>query len=217
LRLDNLFNPLLFSQGIPIPCNVAADSRDAIMVITGPNSGGKTRLLQAVGLAQLLGQSGMYAPAQVAQIPLLDGLFASITERATVGQTEGRLGTELIRIRELFEAASPRSMLILDELCSGTNPSEAEEIVLMVLQLLERLNPVALITTHFLDFGRRLAAEEPISHLRFLQVDLNDEQRSTYQFVPGVAETSLAAKTARRLGVTFEELSALVDRSGDDS
>lgn len=217
LGLDNLFNPLLFSQGIPVPCNVAADSRDAIMVITGPNSGGKTRLLQAVGLAQLLGQSGMYAPARVAQIPLLDGLFASITERATVDQTEGRLGTELIRIRELFEAASPRSMLILDELCSGTNPSEAEEIVLMVLQLLERLNPVALITTHFLDFGRRLAVEEPISHLRFLQVDLNDEQRSTYQFVPGVAETSLAANTARRLGVTFEELSALVDRSGDDS
>ena len=217
LRLEGLFNPLLFRQGAPVPCNVVADSKETIMVITGPNSGGKTRLLQAVGLAQLLGQSGMYVPARVAQVPLLDGLFASITERATVDQTEGRLGTELMRIRELFEAASPRSMLILDELCSGTNPSEAEEIVLMVLQLLERLNPVALITTHFLDFGRRLASEEPVSNLRFLQVDLNEEQRSTYQFVPGVAETSLAANTAKRLGVTFEELSALVDRSGEEA
>ena len=214
LHLQGLFNPLLFRQGAPVPNQIAADSTDPIMIITGPNSGGKTRLLQAVGLAQLLGQSGMYAPAAVATLPLLDGLFASITERATVDQTEGRLGTELMRIRELFEAASPRSMLILDELCSGTNPSEAEEIVLMVLHLLERLNPVALITTHFLGFGRRLEMERPVSNLRFLQVELDDDQRSTYQFVPGVAETSLAAHTAKRLGVTFEELSALVDGEG---
>lgn len=186
------------------------------MMITGPNSGGKTRLLQAVGLAQLLGQAGVYVPARRARIPLLDGLFASITERATVDQTEGRLGTELVRIRELFEAASPRSMLILDELCSGTNPSEAEEIVLMVLQLLERLRPVAFVTTHFLDFSRRLESERPVSHLRFLQVELDRNQRSTYQFVPGVAETSLAANTAKRLGVTFEELSTLVVRSGGE-
>lgn len=108
-------------------------------------------------------------------------------------------------------------MLIMDELCSGTNPSEAEEIVLMVLQLLERLKPVALITTHFLGFGRRLRDEQPVANLRFLPVDLNNEQRSTYQFVPGVAETSLAAHTAKRLGVTFEELSALVDEQGGDS
>jgi DNA mismatch repair protein MutS2 len=216
LALEGLFNPLLFRQGTPVPCDIVADSQETIIVITGPNSGGKTRLLQAVGLAQLLGPSGLYVPARRAHLPLLEGLFASITERATVDQTEGRLGTELMRIRELFEAAGPRSMLILDELCSGTNPSEAEEIVLMVLQLLERLHPVALITTHFLDFGRRLEREKPVSHLRFLQVGLDPEQRSTYQFVPGVAGTSLAANTAQRLGVTFEELSALVERSGGE-
>ena len=107
-------------------------------------------------------------------------------------------------------------MLIMDELCSGTNPSEAEEIVLMVLQLLERLNPVALITTHFWASAPP-PDQQPVANLRFLQVDLNREQRSTYQFVPGVAETSLAAHTAKRLGVTFEELSALVDEQGGDS
>ena len=217
LRLEGLFNPLLFRQGKPVPNAVVADLPEPIMIITGPNSGGKTRLLQAVGLAQLLGQSGVYVPAATAKLPLLDGLFASITERATVDQTEGRLGTELLRIRELFEAASPRSMLIMDELCSGTNPSEAEEIVLMVLQLLERLSPVALITTHFLGFGRRLQIEQPVANLRFLQVDLDGEKRSTYQFVPGVAETSLAAHTAERLGVNFEELSTLVERRGGNS
>lgn len=213
LELEGLFNPLLFRQGRPVPTAFIADGQETIMMITGPNSGGKTRLLQAVGLAQMLGQGGVYVPAARARIPLLNGLFASITERATVDQIEGRLGTELLRIRELFEAASPRSMLIMDELCSGTNPSEAEEIVLMVLQLLQSLSPVALITTHFLDFSRRLQSRKPISLLRFLQVELDDDQQSTYQFVPGVAATSLAAHTAERLGVTFEELSKLVARS----
>ena len=217
LKLEGLFNPLLLRLGEPVPNAIAADRAEAIMIVTGPNSGGKTRLLQAVGLAQLLGQSGMYVPAATARLPLLDGLFASITERATVDQTEGRLGTELLRIRELFEAASPRSMLIMDELCSGTNPSEAEEIVLMVLQLLERLRPVALITTHFLGFARRLEQERPVANLRFLQVDLDAQKRSTYQFVPGVATTSLAAHTAERLGVNFEELSVLVSQRGGDS
>jgi hypothetical protein len=68
--------------------------------------------------------------------------------------------------------------------------------------------------------GQRLSArafDATLPNLRFLQVDLDQEQRSTYQFVPGVAETSLAAHTAKRLGVIFEELSELVDEQGGES
>ncbi len=217
LELTALFNPLLFRQGTPVPCSVATDEADAIVLITGPNSGGKTRLLQAVGLAQLLGQAGLYAPAARARLPLVDGLFASSTEGASVDQREGRLGTELIRIRDLFGGIGTRSLVLLDELCSGTNPSEATRIVLMVLELLREVRPVAFITTHFLDFGRRLAEEPPVAGLQFLQVAMNDDESSTYQFVPGVAPTSLAAATARRLGVDREELSRLLHRHGGAS
>ncbi|MFQ5525188.1 MAG: DNA mismatch repair protein [Thermoanaerobaculia bacterium] len=211
LRLDGLFNPLLFRQGTPVPSDLEAERSDSIFVITGPNSGGKTRLLQAVGLAQILGQSGLYVPAIRANLPIVDGLFASATERASVDQREGRLGTELLRIRRLFESLGPRSMVLVDELCSGTNPSEAVEIFLMVIQLLQRVEPVGLITTHFLDFARELAADPPSENLQFLQVEM-DGETSTYQFIPGVAQTSLATATARRLGVTLDELEDLVDR-----
>ncbi len=101
----------------------------------------------------------------------------------------------------------------MDELCSGTNPSEAVDIFLIVLELLGSLNPVAIITTHFLDFGRRLESEPPVEHLEFLQVVM-DGERSTYQFAAGVAPTSLAASTAKRLGVTLEKLSALIEQRG---
>ena len=210
LELAELFNPLLFRQGTPVPCSVAADEADAIVVVTGPNSGGKTRLLQAIGLAQMLGQAGLYAPAARARLPLVDGLFASSTEGASVDQLEGRLGTELIRIRDLFAGIGDRSLVLMDELCSGTNPSEATRIVLMVLELLREVRPVAFITTHFLDFGRRLEADPPVAGLQFLQVAMDDDESSTYQFVPGVAPTSLAAATARRLGVDREELTRLL-------
>ncbi len=108
-------------------------------------------------------------------------------------------------------------MVLLDELCSGTNPSEAAEIVLMVLQLLSELSPRAFVTTHFLDLARELDAKRTLHHLDFLQVDI-DGGESTYQFVASVAGTSMATETARRLGVDFEVLSeeirARLERDG---
>lgn len=208
LRLENVFNPFLLRQPTVVPCRVENPREHTVTLITGPNSGGKTRLLQALGLAQLLGQSGLYVPAAAASLPIVDGMFVSLIEREAVDQAEGRLGRELVRIRGMFEAMGSRSMVILDELCSGTNPSEAIEVFSLVLRLLELKGPTAFITTHFLDFARDLERRPPIGSLAFLQVEIDARQQSTYQFVPGVAATSLAAAMARRLGVTYEELAA---------
>src|SRR5258706_15372187 len=123
--------------------------------IAGPNSCGKPRLLQALGLAQLLAQAGCYVPATRARLPLRHGLFVSLSQEPSAEAREGRLGTELIRIRSMFEQLSPDSLVILDELCSGTNPSEGEEIFELVVGLLAELEPQAFITTHFLQFAKR--------------------------------------------------------------
>jgi len=104
-------------------------------------------------------------------------------------------------------------MVILDELCSGTNPSEGEEIFELVVGMLSKLEPQAFITTHFLAFAARLERERTIDALRFLQVELGPGDRPTYQFVPGVANTSLASHAAARLGVTREQLLSLIDRN----
>lgn len=213
-RLDGLFNPLLLAHGVkPVPCDVRGDHHASTVLITGPNSGGKTRLLQSLGLSQLLAQSGLFVPARSATCALAPGLVMSLIEEARSDQSEGRLGTELVRIRDLFERLPPGAMVILDELCSGTNPSEGEEIFELVVEVLGRLEPQAFITTHFLAFAARLEREKAIPDLRFLQVELGAEQRPTYQFVPGVATTSLAGHAAARLGVTRDELLALVDRN----
>jgi DNA mismatch repair protein MutS2 len=215
-----LFNPLLFAHpGKITSCDLGSDAFRATTLVTGPNSGGKTRLLQAIAVAQMLGEAGVYMPAASATIDHTSGLFVSLIEEARADQKEGRLGTELMRIRELFERARPGSLIILDELCSGTNPSEGEDIIRLVLSLLSELRASVFITTHFLQFAKRLAEEHATStqsgqgRLSFLQVELDGGERPTYRFVPGVASTSLAHQTAARLGVTRDELLALVQRN----
>lgn len=210
-RLRGLFNPWLLAQGIDaVPCHLDAPDAQVTTIVTGPNSGGKTRLLQALAVTQLLGQVGSFIPAEAAELVWVRQLFLSLLEHVDAGQAEGRLGMELLRIRRVFEASGQSSLIIMDELCSGTNPSEGEQIFEMVLDLLRELRPQVIISTHFLDFAERLRAPERVD-LTFLQVELGPREVPTYRFVPGIAKTSLARATAARLGVTRDELLALVE------
>jgi DNA mismatch repair protein MutS2 len=209
-RFERLFNPfLLLESGVPVPCDIEHGAH-AISIVTGPNSGGKTRLLQAVGLTQLLAQAGLFVPAKSARLSLRTGMFVSLVQQAESDQAEGRLGTELTRIRRLFESLPFGGLAILDELCSGTNPTEGEEIFQLLIELLGELSPVAFISTHFLGLAARLEQERPVE-LTFLEVELGANGRPTYRFVPGVAKTSLARGVAERLGVTRESLRSLLD------
>jgi DNA mismatch repair protein MutS2 len=207
--LSGAFNPWLVAEGRPC---TAADlefgEREHLVFITGPNSGGKTRLLQSICLTQLLGQGGLFVPAAHAELRWANGLFASLLEHTQFDQVEGRLGTELIRIRRVFEHLRAGSMVVMDELCSGTNPSEGEGLMQLVIEALFELGPQAFITTHFLQFAARLAATHP--YHRFLQAELDANEQPTYRFAEGVARTSLAHRVAERLGVTRESLRALV-------
>lgn len=215
LQVDELFNPLLLSlTRRPVPADLVMAGPAPIMLITGPNSGGKTRLLQAVGILQVLAQSGLYAPCASARLPLVKGLFASIIELDRADQAEGRLGTEMMRLRTLFETVPVHSLVLLDELCSGTNPSEAIEIVDMVLRLLRQIEPVAFVTSHFLDYADAMQREPTVAELGFLQAEVDGDRGATFRFVPGVAATSLAVGTAKRLGVTFEELERDLEKRG---
>jgi DNA mismatch repair protein MutS2 len=212
-RFQALYNPLLLlEERPPLPSDLTLGG-SAFLLVTGPNSGGKTRLLQAIGIAQLVAQSGFFVPAKSAELARRNGLFVSVVEEAAADAREGRLGTELLRIRRLFEKLDWGSLVIVDELCSGTNPSEAEEIFRLVVDLLTEIEPQTVVTTHFLHFAAGLETERPVPHLEFLQVELDEAQTPTFGFVPGVATTSLARRTAERLGVTKEALRELVERS----
>ena len=142
--------------------------------------------------------TGTSSSAQTAQIGSYVCEYSSGT-----GEPGGTPGSRMPRIE-------PGSVAILDELCSGTNPDEGEAIFEMVVSLLPRLGPQVFVSTHFLGLAARLEKQRPVPSLSFLQVELDPAEKPTYQFVPGVATTSLAHKVAARLGVTKEELEKLV-------
>lgn len=213
-RLVGLFNPLLLiDSGHPVPTDLGVSFPSEQVVVTGPNSGGKTRLIQALGLAQALGQAGLWVPAQAAELPWHEGLFVSLGGVAHAEQREGRLGMELLRIRRLFESLEVGALVLVDELCAGTNPAEAEPLFQMVLELLAQLGAQSYVTTHLLSFAGRLQSEPPGFALAFLRVELDASKRPTFKFVSGVATTALAAQTAERLGVTRAQLAELVERA----
>lgn len=213
--LSGLFNPWLVAEGRPCtPAELELGVGEHLVLLTGPNSGGKTRLLQTLALCQLLAQAGLFVPAARAELCWRRGLFVSLGEPSRADQAEGRLGMELLRVRRLFEHLRVGSLVVLDELCSGTNPSEGEALMLVVIEELLVLRPHAFITTHFLQLAARLAAG-PARH-RFLQTELGADHEPTFRFVDGVAETSLARRVAERLGVTPRALRALVLRNNPE-
>jgi DNA mismatch repair protein MutS2 len=216
VRLTALWNPFLLVESAqagtapPVACDLSLDDGAPIVVVTGPNSGGKTRLLQSIAIAVLLGQGGFFVPAAEASWRWVPSLFASIVQLAEHDAPEGRLGTELLRVRDVFEHARPGCVVVIDELCSGTNPSEAEELVRFVVEQLAALGAVVIVTTHLLDVARRLRDEPPAPRLAFREVELAADERPTFRFAEGVAPSSLARRTAERLGVTREALARLV-------
>src|SRR5690606_33698547 len=180
--LEGLYNPFLLAQGVSVhPCDVEAPAQ-AMVILTGPNSGGKTRLLQSVALTQLLGQSGLMVPARRAKLAWTNGLFVSLLDDVRADQEEGRLGMELLRIRRLFERINVGDMVVIDELCSGTNPSEGEEIFRLVIELLGQLQPRLWLTTHFLKFAQRLHDSAAVPNLSFLKVRLDANETPTFEF-----------------------------------
>ena len=210
-KVEGLFDPLLLlEKGTPIPCDLDLSPEGSLVIITGPNSGGKTRLVEAIGLSQLLAHAGVWVPAARARLPWARGLYASLNLTTSALHSEGSLGMELLRIRDLFERLEVGGLVVVDELCSGTNPSEGEEIFELVMALLAELRAQAFVTTHFLRFASRLSEQRPVPRLAFLQVVLDERDAPTYRFEPGVAKTSLARQTAERLGVTREEIGALI-------
>ena len=178
----------------------------------GPNSGGKTRLLAGA----------LLVPAARAKRPVRAGR----ARRAALGERALRVPASntprWIRPKAAsapsscaFAASSSGcgvgSMVVMDELCSGTNPSEGEALMQLVLEALYQLGPQAFITTHFLEFAAQLAATS--RQHRFLQAELDEHEQPTYAFTEGVARTSLAHRVAERLGVTRESLRALMARN----
>lgn len=204
-------NPLL-ARGNPnyVPNDILLDDAGRLLVITGPNSGGKTAYCKTVVQLQLLGQAGCYVPASAARLVLAEHIFYQVPDPGHLDEGIGRFGHELKRTREIFFNTTARSLVVLDELSEGTTFEEKMELSEYVLSGFHKLGASTLLVTHNHELCERLQ-EKGIG--RYLQGEFL-AQGPTYRLIPGVSRVSHADRVAAALGFSKEDVEKHVAARG---
>jgi len=205
LRLIEARHPLLKGKVVPLSIEIGRDF--SILIVTGPNTGGKTVALKTIGLLALMAQAGMPIPASEGScIPIFDGIFADIGDEQSIEQTLSTFGWHMSNIVRIIRNSSGKSLVLLDEL--GTNTDPAEGAALGRAILLHFLAPKTMVvaTTHYNDL-KLLAHTTPgvqNASLDFDPVTLTP----TYHLTMGLPGGSNAMVIASRLGLPAQIIAA---------
>ena len=196
-------HPLLGTDAVPFDLDLAPD--EFTVLVSGPNTGGKTVLIKAVGLLCLLAQSGVIPPiGPQSSLPVFTEVFADIGDRQSIAASLSTFSAHVAVLRTILERAGPGSLVLLDEIGSGTDPAEGAALAAAALKALTRRHAVTLATTH-LGALKQLAAETVGVVNASLQFDA-ETLTPTYRLLKGVPGRSYGLAIARRLGVPADVL-----------
>ena len=196
-------HPLLGTEAVPFDLELAPDEHTVL--VSGPNTGGKTVLIKAVGLVCLLAQSGVIPPlGPQSSLPVFTEVFADIGDRQSIAASLSTFSAHVAVLRAILERAGLGSLVLLDEIGSGTDPAEGGALAAAALKALTRRRAVTLATTH-LGALKQLAAETVGVVNASLQFDA-ETLTPTYRLLKGVPGRSYGLAIARRLGVPGDVL-----------
>jgi len=191
-------HPLLVPDAVPFDLVLAPD--EFTVLVSGPNTGGKTVLIKAVGLLVLMAQSGIIPPiGPQSVLPVFTDVFADIGDRQSIAASLSTFSAHVAVLRDILDRAGAGSLILLDEIGSGTDPAEGGALATAVLQTLTRRRAVTLATTH-LGALKQLAADTVGIVNASLQFDA-ETLTPTYRLLKGVPGRSYGLAIARRLGV----------------
>lgn len=193
------------------------DESGRIYILTGPNRGGKTTFTQAVGLAVLLAQNGIYAPCRELKISPCDNIFTHFPADENDTVDLGRLGEESKRLAEIFDIATENSMLLLNESLATTNVSEGLFISKDVVRAMRYLGVRSVFNTHMHDLAKNLdemnTKTEGKSIVQSLVTGVDNGERSFKVYISPPQGSSYARDIAKKYGVTFEQIKLNIDKT----
>lgn len=198
LRRAALGRPGHTGEVVPLDLEFDPDSR--VLVVTGPNAGGKTVALKTVGLLALAAQCGLPVPAAAGtRIPRFEALVATVGDEQDLMTDRSTFSGRLVRLDEAWRAAGPDSLLLLDELGSGTDPEEGSALGVALLEGLLDRGALAVVTTHLAQLAAA-AVEAPGARCAAMEFETGGG-RPTFRLLPGPPGGSEALALARRLGL----------------
>ncbi len=209
IQIHNGRHPLIDAKKV-VPVSLELKANEKMLLITGPNTGGKTVTLKLVGLFTVMAMSGLYIPAKHAELSIFDGVYSDIGDEQSIEQSLSTFSAHIKNTIGILDTITNKSLVLFDELGAGTDPGEGAALAVSIAEHLLRVGAKSFVTSHFNDL-KEFALVTPNVVAASMEFD-TETFSPTFKLVMGAIGSSNALAIAKKLGLSDEIINSAKDK-----